>query len=179
MILLRTWQCCMAETVKRKTRKSSSASSTDDNLSPDGKKLRHDSLLSDSELCESEEVLSILNMVGEVIPKLEQVLEKLENLEWYVKAVDKKVSNLLAKVDCFKAFRSKTEKKIKELEDGLDFANMERESFKEKFDKLKCEINQLWDEKLYMEVYQQRENLRIFRIKEEAVFVLFSYCIVL
>ena len=166
MILLRTWQCCMAETVKQKSRKSSSASSTDDNLSPDGKKLRHDTSLSDSELCESDEVLSILNMAGEVIPKLEQVLEKLENLERYVKAVDEKVSNLQAKVDCFEAFKNKTEKKIKELEDGLDFANTERESFKEKFDKLKCEINQLRDKKLYMEVYQPRENLRFLGIKE-------------
>ena len=157
MVLLRTWQCCMAETVKRKSRKSSSTTSTDDNLSPDGKKIKNDASLSDSELYESDEVLTILNMAGEVIPKLEQVLEKLENLERYVKAVDEKVSNLQAKVDCFK-----------ELEDGLDFANTERESFKEKFDKLKCEINQLRDEKLYMEVYQRRENLRFFGIKEEA-----------
>ena len=36
-------------------------------------------------------------MAGEVIPK--QVLEKLENLERYVKAVDEEVSNLQAKVD--------------------------------------------------------------------------------
>ena len=50
----------------------------------------------------------------------------------------------------------------------MDFANTECESFKEKFDKLKCEINQLTDEKLYMEVYQRRENLRFFGIKEEA-----------
>ena len=107
-------------------------------------------------------------MAGEVIPKLEQVLEKLENLERYVKAVDEKVSNLQAKVDCFESFKNEKEKKIKELEDGLDFANTERESFKEKFDKLKCEINQLRDEKLCMEVYQRRENLRFFGIKEEA-----------
>ena len=40
-------------------------------------------------------------------------------------------------MDCFEPFKNKTEKKIKELEYGLDFANMERESFKEKFDKLK------------------------------------------
>ena len=158
----------MAETVKRTSRKSSSASSTDDNLSPDGKKLRHDTSLSDSELCESDEVLSLLNMARKVIPKLEQVLEKFENLKRYVKAVDEKVSNLPAKVDRLEVFKNKTEKKIEELEDGLDFANTERESFKEKFDKLKCEINQLRDEKLYMEVYQRRENLRFFGIKEEA-----------
>ena len=64
-------------------------------------------------------------MTGKVIPKLEQVLEKLENLERYVKAVDEEVSNLQAKVDSFEAFKNKTEKKIKELEDGLDFANTE------------------------------------------------------
>ena len=33
------------------------------------------------------------------------------------------------------------------------------------FDKLKCEINELRDEKLYMEVYQSRENLRFFGFK--------------
>ena len=36
------------------------------------------------------------------------------------------------------------------------------------FDKLKCEISELRDEKLYMEVYQSRENLRFFGFKEEA-----------
>ena len=152
----------MAETVKRKSRKSSSASSTDDNLSPDGKKLRHDTSLSDSELCESDEVLSILNMAGEVIPKLEQVLEKLENLERHVKAVDEKVSNLQAKVDCFEAFKNKTETGRR-----IRFCKYRtRVAFKEKFDKLKCEINQLRDKKLYMEVYQPRENLRFLGIKE-------------
>ena len=44
-------------------------------------------------------------MAGDVIPKLEQVLEKLENLERYVKAVDEKVSNLQAKVYCFEFFK--------------------------------------------------------------------------
>ena len=56
MVLLRSWQRCMADAVKRKSGKSSSASSTDDSLSPDSKKLRHDASLSDSELYESEEV---------------------------------------------------------------------------------------------------------------------------
>ena len=46
--------------------------------------------------------------------------------------------------------------------------NTQCKSFKEKFDKLKCEINQLRDEKLYMEVYQRQENLRFLGIKEEA-----------
>ena len=52
-------------------------SSADDSLSPDDKKLRHDASLPDSELCESDEVLTVRNMAGAVIPKIEQVLEKL------------------------------------------------------------------------------------------------------
>ena len=96
MVLLHTWQCCMAETVKRKSRKSSSASSTDDNLSPDGKKLRE-----------------------------------------------------------------RAGRRIGFCEHGM-------RSFKEKFDKLKYEINPLRDKKLYMEVYQRRENLRFFGIKKKA-----------
>ena len=118
MVLLRTWQNGMAEPVKRKSRKSSSTTSTDDNLSPDGKKIKNDASLSDSELYESDEVLTILNMAGEVIPKLGQVLEKLENLERYVKAVDKKVSTLQAKVDCFESFKKQKKNKKEDQRAG-------------------------------------------------------------
>ena len=59
-------------------------------------------------------------MAGVVIPKLEELLEKLQNLERYVKAVDEKVRYLQAiKEDCFESFKNKRAKKIKELEDGL------------------------------------------------------------
>jgi len=49
-------------------------------------------------------------MAGEVIPKLEQVLEKLENLKRYVKAFDEKGSDLKVKVDCFESFKSNRRK---------------------------------------------------------------------
>ena len=39
------------------------------------------------------------------------MLEKLENLERYVKTVDEKFSTLQAKVDCFESFKNKTEKR--------------------------------------------------------------------
>ena len=99
-------------------------------------------------------------MVGEVIPKLEQALEKLENLERYVNAVDEKGSDLQAKVDCFESFKSNRRKDQRAWRRiGTRNASLS----KEKFDKLKSEINQLRDEKLYTEVYQRRENLRFFR----------------
>ena len=101
------------------------------------------------------------------MPKLEQVLEKLQKLEDYIKAVDEKVSSLQAEVECFESFKKKTETKINELEDGLNFANAERESFKKEIQGMQNQVHLLRDEKLYMEVYQRRENLRFFGIKEE------------
>ena len=145
-----------AESTKRKTRQSSSTSSAEGH-SPDDKKIRRHTSYSDSETSTvSDEVATALNMADLVMPKLELLLEKivaveskLEKLEEYVKSVDDKVSSLQAKIDCFESFKSETEKKIMELEDGMDFANPERESFKTKLRELQNQVNQLKDEKLY------------------------------
>jgi len=50
----------------------------------------------------------------------------------------------------------------------MNFANAERESFKKILQDMQNQLNQLKDEKLYMEVYQRRENLLFFGIKEVA-----------
>lgn len=123
----------MGENIKRKTWKSSSTSSTEESLSPDDKKIKHNASFTHSEANrESDEALIWPNMVETVMPKLEQVLEELQKLEDYIKAVDEKVSSLQAKVGCFESFKKKTETKRNELEDGLNFANAERQSFKKK-----------------------------------------------
>ena len=54
---------------------------------------------------------------------------KLEKLEKYVKSVDDKVSNLQTKIGCFESFKRETEKKVMELDEGMNFADAERESF--------------------------------------------------
>ena len=60
----------MAEIAKRKTWKSS-ASSTEEGLSPDEKRLRCNVSISDSELSsEPDEVIHLLNMAETVMPKL-------------------------------------------------------------------------------------------------------------
>lgn len=109
------------------------------------------------------------------MPKLQLLLEKLvavelklEKLEKYVKSVDDKVSNFQTKIECFESFKRETEKKVMELDEGLNFANAERESFKAKLQVVQNQVNQLKDEKLYMEVYHRRENLRFFGIEEVA-----------
>jgi len=78
-----------------------------------------------------------LNMAEAVMPKLNLVLEKLgrveyklEELEAYVKTVDAKVSSLQVTVECFECFKKETEKTVKEIEYGMNYANVERESFK-------------------------------------------------
>ena len=48
----------------------------------------------------------------------------------------------------------------------MNFADAERESFKMRIQELQTQLDQLKDEKLYMEVYQRRENLRFFGIQE-------------
>ena len=157
----------MAKNIKRKTWKSSSASSTEQNFSPDDKRIKHNVSFTDSERSsESDEVVTLLNMAETVMPKLDQVLEKLQKLEDQIQSVDEKVSSLQVKVESFEVFKE-TEAKIKELEDGLNFANAERESFKKNFQEIQSQVHLLRDEKLYMEVYQRRENLRFFGIKEE------------
>ena len=122
--------------IKRKTWKSSSTSSTEENFSPDDKRIKHNVSFTDSERSsESDEVLTLLNMAETVMPKLDQVLEKLQKLEDQIQSVDEKVSSLQVKVESFEVFKKETETKIKELEDGLNFANAERESFKKIFKK--------------------------------------------
>ena len=175
-VLAPVWKPYMAETSKRKTWKSSSTSSIEDGLSPDDKKIRCNASLTDSEAnSEPDEVISLLNIAEAVMPKLNLVLEKLgrvehklEELEAYVKTVDAKVSSLQVKVEYFESFKKETEKTVKEIEDGMNYANVERESFKKKLEDMQNQLDQLKDEKLYMEVYQRRENLRFFGIKEAA-----------
>ena len=67
------------------------------------------------------------------MPKLQLLLEKLvavelklEKLENYVKSVDDKVSNLQTKIECFESLKRETEKKVMELDEGMNFANAER-----------------------------------------------------
>ena len=55
-----------------------------------------------------------------------------------------------------------------ELHEGMNFANAERESFKAKLQVVQNQVNKLKDEKLYMEAYHRRENLRFFGIEEVA-----------
>ncbi|KAJ7318269.1 hypothetical protein OS493_038069 [Desmophyllum pertusum] len=129
---------------------------------------------------EEDEVVAALEIVKGVMPKLELVVQKLDNmerkldnLEGYVKVVDGKINPLQEKVERFEKFNTDTTSSIKVLDEGMTFANSEIESLKEKAKALdkslkenKKESTKLKNKKLYMEVYQRRENLWFYGIKE-------------
>ena len=110
---------------------------------------------------------SVLEMAGDVLPKLDIVLKKLEametkldNLGSYVKNVDAKVNALTKKVETLEETTRNAMKSIGELDRGLAFLNSEVEGLK----KLEKDCAALRQEVLYMGVYQRRENLRCYGI---------------
>lgn len=131
---------------------------------------------------EVDETTAALELANSVMPKLDLVLQKLDNmekkldiLEHFVKVVDGKVNKLQDKAEQFETT------KLKVLDEGMSFTNTEIENIKKKVqlleqtiqentvnteNKFKGKIEALRNEKLYMEVYQRRENLRFYGIAE-------------
>ena len=153
--------------LKRKSRKSSSTSSEEDNRPSEDKRSKFD--LSEED-CEIDEVHSVLEMAEDVLPKLDIVLKKLEametkldNLGNFVKNVDAKVNALTTKVETLEATTRNAMKSIETLDKGLAFLNSEVEGLK----KLEKDCAALRQQVLYMGVYQRRENLRFYGIEED------------
>lgn len=153
--------------LKRKSRKSSSTSSEEDNRPSEDKRSKLDLPEEDREI---DEVYSVLEMAEGVLPKLDIVLKKLEtmetkldSLEGYVKNVDAKVNALTTKVETLESTTRNAMKSIEELDKGMAFLNSEVEQLK----KLEKDCTALRQEVLYMGVYQRRENLRFYGIEED------------
>ena len=182
------------EKFKRKTHiertgpawRSESMSSEEESLSPLEKKVKSTDHMESESGSETDDVVATLGVVKKVMPKIELVLEKLDkmekkldSLESYVKVVDGKVNRLQEKVEHFESFSKDAALSLKVLDEGMSFMNSEIEIMKENIKlweektarverKLQGEIETLRDEKLYMEVYQRRENLRFYGIRESS-----------
>ena len=153
--------------LKRKSRKSSSNSSEEDNRPSEDKRSKVD--LSEED-CGIDEVHSVLKMAGDVLHKLDIVLKKVEametkldNLGSYVKNMDAKVNALTTKVETLETTTRNAVKSTEELDRGLAFLNSEVEGLK----KLGKDCAVLRQEVLCMGVYQRRENLRFYGIEED------------
>lgn len=169
--------------------RSVSNSSEEESLSPLEKKAKVKLHMSDTvQSSEEDETAAAVELANSVMLKLDLVLQKLDNmekkldiLEGFVKVVDGKVNKLQDKAEQFESFSRDATTKLKVLDEGMSFANTEIENLKKKVklleqtiqentvnteNKFKGKIEALRNEKLYMEVYQRRENLRFYGIAE-------------
>ena len=92
----------------------------------------------------------VLEKLRTVESKHGKVESKLEELENHVKSVDTKVCPLQTKVECLESFQKKTEKTVNAIENWMNFADAERESFKMRIRELQTQLDKLKDEKLNM-----------------------------
>ena len=151
--------------LKRKSRKSSSTSSEEDNRPSQDKRSKFG--LSEED-CGIDEVHSVQEMAEDVLPKLDIVWRRwkqnsttLEGIS--VKNVDAKVNTLTTKVETLETTARNAMKSIEELDRGLTFLNSEVEGLK----KLEKDCAVLRQEVLYMGVYQRRENLCFYGIEQD------------
>ena len=166
---------------KRKTRGSGSTSSGSDICSPEGKKIC-DTLFSDSDthytLVEAnEQVLQtsvmdekIASQLQEILHRLTSVetrLQKIEGLCEKISKLEKVVSKTQAELNSLHEKAVVTDKKVGEVEKGMEFANAEVEKQKKKEEETAAEMKKLKDGILYQEAYSRRENLRFFGIPED------------
>ena len=109
----------MAVALKRKSWKHSSASSTEESLSPEDIKLRHNASLIDSEPGSvSDEVLTILNMAEAVMPKLEQYWKNLKTWNIMLKPQTRKSAIVKQKSSVLSLSRVTQKKRLKNLRTG-------------------------------------------------------------
>jgi len=168
------------ENLKARRRNRSNLSSESSIESPEAKKTRNSSVerISDNE---GDEVLTALNMAGNLNEKLQQILKKLEKLDTIEKSTSKIESSLkeleirMAKMEEFKITASKD---IQELKDGLSYVGDQVQEAKldevsknlTQIDELKKEssskLEELTTQNLYLEAYSRRENIKFFNIEE-------------
>ena len=113
-------------------------------------------------------------MAVDIMPKHQEVLEKLTGLDKkidsinkHVSSIDKKVNQLQEKVTTLEISLNANVKTVNEVENGMNSVNADVEELKKKRDKLSKEVNALRRQQWYLETYQRRENLRFYGILEE------------
>lgn len=163
---------------KRKARKSSSDSNTSGN-SPAEKRAREilSSSNSSPERSADTEVVKVVEMPENLEPKVDLILARLETMDKKLENINTAVSNLESKfnklegrVEKLENAQSTTRNTFREMEDGLQEFNTQVNEAKASGEKIKehCEskCKELENKLLYAEVYQRRENLRVFGIEE-------------
>ena len=106
-----------------------------------------------------------------ILVKLSNVDEKLECISSTVTKLESKLTKLQDKVENLEHDQQQTTRNVSEMESGLQFLNAQMEekapAIKEIKTRSEAECKELKDKLLYYEVYQRRENLRFYGIKED------------
>ena len=159
-------------TPQRKSRNLATSSSSEES-SPEGKKLRHsyspDSKNSDDE----DQVMATLNLTEGVTKKLDLILErlskldsKMEELNKTVKGLQGKVSSLEIDVVSIKDKQKSLDQKFTHVESNSKFVDSHIKELQEMVEERKDEISACRKQILYLEAYNRRENLKFEGIPE-------------
>ena len=162
----------MAQSSKRKTKASGSFSSDSDICSPEGKKPCNsprkvpdeDDLEEQSNM--SDKITAQLDTICQTLTSVESRLQKLENIFERVSGLEKSVSNFGTELSKLTNKTKEIEKIASDVETAMEFANVEIEVLKKKELVSENKVKELQDKLLYQEVYNRRENLRLFGIPE-------------
>ena len=159
-------------TPTRKSRNLATSSSSEES-SPEGKKLRHsyspDSKNSDDE----DQVMAALNLTEGVTKKLDLILErlskldsKMEELNKTVKGLQGKVSSLEIDVVSIKDKQKSLDQKFTHVESNSKFVDSHIKELQEMVEERKDEISACRKQILYLEAYSRKENLKFEGIPE-------------
>ena len=154
-------------------RKVSSISPNSIKASPEEKRTREEGFC---EFSENDEVLTALDMAGDLATKMDLALSKLEKLDIIenrldsviasIASIEETVGRLDKEVVSLKSKTSKTETRVDELEEGARFNETELSDLKRDTKKAKFDTEELRKQVLYLEAYSRRENLKFAGIPE-------------
>ncbi|CAH3143395.1 unnamed protein product [Porites lobata] len=161
-------------TPKRKSRNLATSSSSEES-SPEGKKLRHsyspDSKNSDDE----DQVMAALNLTEGDTKKLDLILERLSKLDSKMEELNKTVKGLQGKVSSLEVDvvsikgtdkQKSLDQKFTHVESNSKFVDSHIKELQEMVEERKDEISACRKQILYLEAYSRRENLKFEGIPE-------------
>ena len=162
----------MAQSSKGKTKASGSFSSDSDICSPEGKQPCNSArkVLDEGDQQKqpnmSDKITVQLETICQTLSSVESRLQNLENIFERVSGSEKSISNFGTELSKLSNKTKEIEKTAGNVETAMAFANTEFEALKKKELARENKIKELEDKLLYQEVYNRRENLRFFGIRE-------------
>ena len=163
---------CAYITPKRKSRSQITSSSSEE-TSPEGKKLKHSCSPDLKNSDDEDQVMAALNLTEGVTKKLDLILERLSNLDSKMEELNKAVKGLQGKVSSLeidvvsiKDKQKSLDEKFTHVESNSIFVDSHIKELQERVEERKDEISSCHKQILYLEAYSRRENLKFEGIQE-------------